>query len=506
MIRKIFVFILFCSVFSLAGGEFDGLTEGLWHTSIPENNGEIKPFGADFRFRKDGTVEQVYSGQAAELHEKMRARYKERTGKDLPEPRITWSVKDGKLHFQVHIRNGDSSVTRTIVYTFSEDPRILIPDDRKSISVLAREGARFTPEQAKRFFAEVKEATRDKFADGLKLPEKVPLAEPEKERWISLGFVLDGEHPHWKDAPAGSFQQAVVSAIGKGPGLPDNARCEIPSLEKLLSEKDGRELLLQYLACHVQWRLYPERDGTLHAVRYFCDPEGVIVPHLHQYYSCFRATHTDGEKVGDPALEFQFRLDIGFGGKAWNSSPLYPRDKTEHKDNVWHTRFLCGPALVDIFDQSQFPGRQMTRAALDFLEKEFAALSANRKNWRSLLPPNSSRKGDPDLILRNGMQGGIYEGFLWCDPGEKGTIYLKAFEITKGTPLSAERLKHSSACVSGWSEDPNEQFCSGLYFTIYEGEWDQFYGARFEVWFKPDKGGPERKLFEKNYRIQGWQR
>ena len=503
MIRNLFLCVLSCAAFSLTGGEFDDLTEGLWHLSFPENSGEIKQFGEAFRFHKDGTVEHVYSGKAAEQREKLRTMYKERTGKELPETQFTWSVKDGKLHMHMQMQNGDSSITRTSVFTFSEDPQILIANDRRSFSVLAREGARFTPERAKRFFAEVTEATRDKFADDLKLPENVPLAEPEKVQWHSW---FAGEQPHWKDAPAGSFQQTVVSAIGKGPGLPDAVRCEIPSLAKLLAEEDDRELLLHYLACHVQWRLYPERDGSLHAVRYFCDPEGKIIPRLHQYYSCYLPTDADGKKVGDPALEFQFRLDIGFGGKAWNSNSLFPRDKTEHKGNTWHTRFLCGPALVNIADDSQFPGRQMTRAALDYLEKEFAVLSADRKNWRRLLPANSSRKGDPDLILRDGMQGGIYEGFLWCNPGEKGTVYLKAFEITKGTQLSAERLQPASACVSGWSEDPREQFCSGLYFTIYEGEWGQFYGARFEVWFRPNKGGPERKLFEKNYKIQGWQR
>ena len=505
MIRNLFLCILLCVAFSLAGGDFDDLTEGLWYLSIPENSGELTHFGAGFHFHKDGSVERVYSKEAALHHEKVRARYKERTGKDMPEPRFTWSVKDGNLHFKSNFEYETSIRETTSVLAPSEDPRILIPYDRKAFGILAREGARFTPDQAKRYFSELKEATRDKFADDLKLPENVPLAEPEKVQWHSW-FAGDGEQPHWKDAPAGSLQQTVVSAIGKGPGLPDDVRCEIPSLAKLLAEEDDRELLLHYLACHVQWRLYPERDGSLHAVRYFCDPEGGIIPRLHQYYSCYLPTDADGKKVGDPALEFQFRLDIGFGGKAWNSNSLFPRDKTEHKGNTWHTRFLCGPALVNIADGSQFPGRQMTRAALDYLEKEFAALSADRKNWRSLLPPNSSRKGDPDLILRDGMQGGIYEGFLWCNPGEKGVVYLKAFEITRGTQLSAERLKQSSACVSGWSADPSEQFCSGLYFTIYEGEWEKFYGARFEVWFRPNKGGPERKLFEKNYKIQGWQR
>jgi hypothetical protein len=32
------------------------------------------------------------------------------------------------------------------------------------------------------------------------------------------------------------------------------------------------------------------------------------------------------------------------------------------------------------------------------------------------------------------------------------------------------------------------------------------YAARFGVWFKPVNHAPDRKLFEKNYKIEGWQR
>jgi hypothetical protein len=42
---------------------------------------------------------------------------------------------------------------------------------------------------------------------------------------------------------------------------------------------------------------------------------------------------------------------------------------------------------------------------------------------------------------------------------------------------------------------------------ILEGDWGQFYGARIEVWFKPDDiNKPERKLMIKNYIVQGWMR
>ena len=40
----------------------------------------------------------------------------------------------------------------------------------------------------------------------------------------------------------------------------------------------------------------------------------------------------------------------------------------------------------------------------------------------------------------------------------------------------------------------------------YEGDWGKPYAARLEVWFTPDSGGPDRKLMEKTFKIEGWQR
>ena len=51
-----------------------------------------------------------------------------------------------------------------------------------------------------------------------------------------------------------------------------------------------------------------------------------------------------------------------------------------------------------------------------------------------------------------------------------------------------------------------KKFSSKDDFTIYEGDWGQPYGARFEVWFIPDNKNEEKKLAQKNYIIEGWMR
>lgn len=329
-------------------------------------------------------------------------------------------------------------------------------------------------------------------------PDDAALAKPEK----AMANVHFFNHSHWRDAPAGSFQQAVLSAINAGPKLADDAPCQIPALARLLAAPETRAVLLRYLASNAEWRLYRERDGRLHAARYFRYPDGAIAPTLHQFYNHFLPQGANGGKVSDAAREFQFRFGIGLDGTTWNGQ----RDRTERRGDIWNTRFRCGGALVDIYDQSRFPGRQMTAKALELSEQEFARLLAQPEKWRELLPPDSVRRGPPDLVLRDGMQGGIYEAAVWCNPGAQGTIYLKAFALADGARLSAARLRASSNCLPGWSDDPAEQFFSAMHFTIYEGDWGHFYSARFEVWFQPADGGQKRKLFEKNYQIQGWQR
>ena len=52
----------------------------------------------------------------------------------------------------------------------------------------------------------------------------------------------------------------------------------------------------------------------------------------------------------------------------------------------------------------------------------------------------------------------------------------------------------------------NDNYNSERTFTIYEGDWGKPYAARFEVWFVPASGGQEKKLVEKNFKIEGWMR
>ena len=118
---------------------------------------------------------------------------------------------------------------------------------------------------------------------------------------------------------------------------------------------------------------------------------------------------------------------------------------------------------------------------------------------------------DKDFFIYNGFQPGLYSYTFWTKRIDKGEIYLKAFEVTEKVQLSANRLKTRSIMSVSNSTDSLKMFQinkneNSSHFTIYEGDWGKPYAARFELWFIPDDGGKERKLAEKIYKVEGWQR
>lgn len=111
-----------------------------------------------------------------------------------------------------------------------------------------------------------------------------------------------------------------------------------------------------------------------------------------------------------------------------------------------------------------------------------------------------------ELQLYNSFQPGLYEYDFWIGKIESGTIYLKAFEITQNLELSIDKLPESTSISVYNPTDKIMKFGTSSDFTIFEGDWGDPYAGRFEVWFKPDNGAKERKLYSKNYKIEGWMR
>ncbi|MFO7839333.1 MAG: hypothetical protein R6X08_07535 [Desulfosalsimonadaceae bacterium] len=339
----------------------------------------------------------------------------------------------------------------------------------------------------------------DGFADDLEIPADAEIVEP--------GEKLDAQSGAERD----EFQAQLLAALQAPGGKDTTVSGNISPLLRL--KNDHPDILRRYLASSPAWRVFEERGNDFATRRWKFGSQWRY--NLHGYYT--RHDVAAGQKNGIP--EFQVRFTIGLSGKPWGR---------DNKDTTWlntgeaakvtlstgnqmhesHCVISTDAVVAEVFEQSGARERRLTKAALDFLQAELQPLAEN-PSWetaRRILPPDSIRKGEPSFEIRNASQPGVYDSMIWVNPGEPGTVYLKAFEVTRGTPLSVDRLQEKSNERIGWSGDPEELFFSNTQFTIYEGEPGKPYAARLEVWFVPDSGGTERKLLEKVFKIEGWQR
>lgn len=322
----------------------------------------------------------------------------------------------------------------------------------------------------------------DHFAENLKIPAHIELHEPE-----NTGFSL---HDHFRTSHY-SFQDQVLDALDSGINL-NTFNLKIPSLETLLATQNTKTRLFVYLAKNPEWHFYKDPKKGDCALRMFT-VKGKPQKTSGNYYS---------NLFSEPY--FQYQLSISFAENQ-KVEPLAQCQELKNSkgETIYYylTAFPVAHAVVRINEQCKIMGAKMTAKTIDLLEKEFASLLDS-----DVLPPliKSPTNGTTFNLLRE--QGGVYRSEIWCNPLEAGAIYLKAFEITKNTPLSKKRLYENSLVYTGYSQDPKQLFYNQVDFTIFEGNWEQFYAARFELWFKPQSGAPDRLLLKKNYKIDGWMR
>ena len=112
---------------------------------------------------------------------------------------------------------------------------------------------------------------------------------------------------------------------------------------------------------------------------------------------------------------------------------------------------------------------------------------------------------DADAFLQVQGHYGEYSYDLFYGPLPAGEVFLRCYEATKNIPLSEDRLTERSK-VAIDSTITFSQLVHNKSFTIYEGDWEDYYAARIEVWFKNKETKEECKLLEKVYRVDGWMR
>jgi len=342
--------------------------------------------------------------------------------------------------------------------------------------------------------------SEDGFADNLTIPEGIEIAEPDQ----------DATDPWGAKTPKGSdeFQDAIRKALT----VPGNNSTEFtPAMPSLRSAStDHPDTFRDYVEASPDWHVFIEQGNRFASRRwsYGGEPQDT----LHGYISDF-----------SDASKFQTRCLICLDRKQWSrysvqhvqegTEPVKPDMSMGNQLHESRLMIECGGVWVEVFEQSDNPERRATKATVTNLENEFSEFlknpEASVREARTKSSELASRLAGDDahpFRLLTGMQPGIYGVAYSLNPGEPGSVYLKAFEITKGTPLSVERLEASSKTRMTWSTDPSERFGAKSGFTIYEGDWGKPYAARFEVWFAPDSGKSERKLAERIFKIEGWQR
>lgn len=349
-------------------------------------------------------------------------------------------------------------------------------------------------------FASMFGPSEDGFADNLTIPEGIEIADPDQDSTDSWGA----------NTPKGSdeFQDAIRKALAvPGDNTPEFTPA-MPSLRRASTEHPNT--FRDYVEASPDWHVFMERGNRFASRRwsYGGEPRDT----LHGYISEFSG-----------ASKFQTRCLLCLDLKQWSrysvqhaeegTKPVKPDMSMGNQLHESRVMIECGGVWVEIFEQSGSPERRVTKATVANLEKEFSEFLKNpeatvttvRARSRELASRLAGDDGHPFRLL-TGMQPGIYGVVYSLNPGEPGSVYLKAFEVTKGTPLSVDRLEAKSKTRMTWSADPSERFGAKAGFSIYEGDWGKPYAARFEVWFTPDSGNPDRKLAERIFRIEGWMR
>lgn len=279
----------------------------------------------------------------------------------------------------------------------------------------------------------------DGFADNLKIPEGLDLAEPE-----TLGEEVRER------------QYADDEVFAKA----------------LADPKDYRDLLKKTTALYKQ----VFRTKRELAVAYF------------RKNKLWRTIGIAGNEGGVSGYKFERTYWSGTQYAKIEFSAQYPL-----RDTYSAKKTCKDPAAGYYALLTEFYGELTRLNAL----KEESGIDAILPEPKKYEPPVKS-----DFKLVNGMQGGIYHYQATVNPGEDGEVYLRAYEVTKGTRLSADRMKQrTTEKVTGKGE---HVIGIGKEFTIYEGDWDQYYAARLEIWFVPANGGKPRKLKEKLFKVQGW--
>lgn len=281
---------------------------------------------------------------------------------------------------------------------------------------------------------------------------------------------------------------------------------------------DGRaDILRQQLQADPRWRVF--REGT-DLVVYEREPSGDgWCVNLNGYRTDFGQNNHHAQTrrlfrfadIGGDAFTNPYNIDE-FTQAAPDAGDVQLNLRSSNQGIESYLTVGTPGLWFEFFEQTDREPRQLTRDALDDLahmlaQIRHAADEIKQHGFaRALLPEQAIRHGQPSMNIADGFQGGLFDVSAWVNPGASGYVYLRCVRASDQAALSEDELKPKSLEYVGWSTDPNDLFLYNSTITIYEGDWDHPYPARFELWFTPDDGSPQRMLLQAEREIVGWQR
>ena len=99
-----------------------------------------------------------------------------------------------------------------------------------------------------------------------------------------------------------------------------------------------------------------------------------------------------------------------------------------------------------------------------------------------------------------------YSYDFYCSNLPKGVIFIRAYEVTENIPLTVRPWIGDDFYTRIDSVKTFSKIVDNKSFVIEEGDPEDYYAARIEVWFRAAKTLKERKLAEKVYKVEGWSR
>ncbi len=294
---------------------------------------------------------------------------------------------------------------------------------------------------------------------------------------FTLGIIVPDEL-----APGGAHGMAVPRKMHFQPPLHEGDDAKLPIVIQQYADlckvdtfmSVGADEVLPATAPNLE-KLAAEAPELLHEywLRAYCHES--LTPGYHACRHLSMMHHPDKEAIGGPRLY----------GDEW----LVP---------FAHEWSYVGQRR-DSGEPSVFSLKKM-----QLLDASLAPLAAQpaRDTLDSLVPALPDK---PFIVLSQHGQPGMYR-LLLVAPADypSGSFCVKAREYTKSKELSIRNTQIQSLSTSPYRQI--WQLSKPVDFTVYSGEWGEYYASVWELHFTPTDGSESRIVNSQLYLMQGWSR